>query len=80
MESGESHDLIPYIHMCQSQPGAVILAKPVEKHTKVFSRWKYETYMNGDVGDMLCYSATDEKDVYIVKKDIFPILYEPNPV
>ena len=56
------------------------MAKPIDKHTKVFSRWQYETYMNGDVGDMLCYSSTDELDVYIVKKDIFPILYEESPV
>ncbi len=79
MESNEAHDLMPYIRLCKSQPGATILARPVDKHTKVFSRWKYETYMNGEVGDMLCYSATDEKDVYIVKRDIFPILYELSP-
>lgn len=79
MESNESHDLMPYVRMCKSQPGATILARPIDKHTKVFSRWKYETYMNGEVGDMLCYSGTDDKDVYIVKKDVFHILYEPNP-
>lgn len=65
-----------YVHLCKAQPGAKILAKPVAKHTKVFSRWNYETYMNGEVGDMLCYSADDLKDVYIVKKDIFGVLYE----
>ncbi len=80
METNESHDLMPYVRLCKSQSGATILAKPIDKHTKVFSRWQYETYMNGDVGDMLCYSSTDELDVYIVKKDIFPILYEESPV
>lgn len=80
METNESHDLMPYVRLCKSQPGATILARPVDKHTKVFSRWQYETYMNGEVGDMLCYSGTDELDVYIVKKDIFPILYEASPV
>ncbi len=80
METNESHDLMPYVRLCKSQPGATIQARPIDKHTKVFSRWQYETYMNGEVGDMLCYSGTDELDVYIVKKDIFPILYEESPV
>lgn len=79
MQSNESHDLMPYVRVCKSQPGATIMARPVDKHTKVFSRWQYETYMNGEAGDMLCYSGSDEKDVYIVKKDIFHILYESNP-
>lgn len=76
MKSNESLNMMPYVHLCKSQPGAQILAKPIAKHTKVFSRWNYETYMNGEVGDMLCYSADDLKDVYIVKKDIFGVLYE----
>ena len=76
METNVAFELMPYIKICTSQPGASILARPMEKHTKVFSRWNYETYMYGEKGDMLCYSANDLHDVYVVKKDIFPILYE----
>ncbi len=76
METNQALDMMPYVHLCKSQPGASILAKPISKHTKVFSRWNYETYMNGEVGDLLCYSANDLKDVYIVKKDIFGVLYQ----
>ena len=76
METGQAFDMMPYVRLCKSQPGASIYAKPVTKHTKVFSRWNYETYMNGEVGDLICYSANDLKDVYIVKKDIFDILYQ----
>ncbi len=76
MESNEAIDLMPYVRLCVSQPGACILARPIHKHTKVFSRWDYETYMNGEKGDMLCYSAADTQDVYVVKKDIFAVLYE----
>ena len=76
METNESFELMPYIKVCTSQPGACILARPMEKHTKVFSRWNYETYMYGEKGDMLCYSVNDQQDVYVVKKNIFPVLYE----
>ncbi len=78
MESNIALDLMPFVRLCKSQPGACILARPLEKHTKVFSRWNYETYMNGEKGDMLCYSAGDWQDVYVVKEDIFDILYEKN--
>lgn len=76
LESNVAFDMMPYIRLCKAQAGACILAKPVSKHTKVFSRWNYETYMNGETGDYLCYSASDLKDVYIVKENIFDVLYE----
>ncbi len=71
-----SVNLLPYAKSCISKPGATVWAKPVDIHTKVFNRWNYETYMNAKVGDVLCYSTQDEKDVYVVQKDIFSILYE----
>ncbi len=71
-----AYDLLPYAKQCVSQPGAQIWAKALELPTKVFSRWNYETYMYGRPGDFLCYSANDEKDVYIVKQESFPHIYE----
>ncbi len=72
----KAYDLLPYAKQCVSQPGAQIWAKPLELPTKVFSRWNYETYMYGRPGDFLCYSANDEKDVYVVKQASFHHIYE----
>ncbi|MBQ6697399.1 MAG: DHH family phosphoesterase [Lachnospiraceae bacterium] len=76
MTENRAYDLLPYAKQCVSQPGAQIWAKPLELATKVFSRWNYETYMYGRPGDFLCYSANDEKDVYVVKQESFPHIYE----
>ncbi len=69
-------NLLPYARSCISKPGAMVWAKPVDIHTKVFNRWNYETYMNAKIGDMLIYNMQDDKDVYVVQQDIFDILYE----
>lgn len=76
MENNQRIDLMPYIRSCMSKPGAMIYGCVLEKHTKVFSKWNYETYMKGGPGDILCYSYFDEEDVHIVKKEYFHILYE----
>lgn len=60
---------------CRSGEGARIYAKQLEKPVKVFSRWDYEKYMYGSVGDYLCYSITDEKDIYLVKQEVFEKTY-----
>ncbi len=70
------YSIMPKALECTSLPGAEILAKPLTRYTKVFTKWDYESYMAGDVGDMLCYAANDEKDVYIIKRDIFEGIYE----
>lgn len=75
-DEGTSHSLMPYAHCCTSAPGSVILARPLEKYTKVFTRWDYEGYMVGREGDMLCYTENDLNDVYVSKRDIFEVTYE----
>ena len=69
-------NIMKYARECTSGGGAVILAKELDKYTKVFTRWDYEGYMSGAAGDMLCYSETDERDVYIVKRCIFDETYK----
>ena len=76
ISESKMYELLPYAKKCASSPGARILAKPLEKYTKVFTRWNYAAYMSGGLGDMLCYSANDEHDVYIVQKESFPHIYE----
>lgn len=55
----------------------IILARLLEKFTKVFTAWNYEAYMSGVAGDMLCYTDGDSKDVYVVKREIFDEVYAP---
>ncbi len=74
--AGKPCNLLPFAKQCRSESGAVILAKPLEKFTKVFSAWNYEGYMAGAPGDMLCYTEGDTHDVYVVKHRIFGMLYE----
>ncbi len=76
LEEGKSYPLMPYVRSCMSGIGAPISARPLEKYTKVFTRWNYEAYMSGAKGDMLCWTDGDDRDVYIVKKDIFDLTYE----
>lgn len=75
-EEGTSHALMPFVRPCQAADGSVILAKPLKKYTKVFTKWDYEGYMVGREGDMLCYTESDLNDVYISKRDIFEVTYE----
>lgn len=75
--AGKPCEILPYAKKCRSGQGAVILARPLDKFTKVFSAWNYEGYMAGREGDFLCYTDGDDNDVYVVKKQIFDNLYEP---
>lgn len=77
LDENKPYSIMPKALECTSLPGAEILAKPLERYTKVFTKWDYESYMAGDKGDMLCYSPTDDKDVYIIKKEVFDGIYEP---
>ncbi len=77
LDENKPYSLMPMALSCSSIAGAQVLAKPLTRYTKVFTKWDYESYMIGDSGDMLCYSPSDDKDVYIIKKDVFPNIYEP---
>lgn len=68
--------LMPYAKQCISHGGSVIYAKPLEKFTKVFTRWDYENYMAGNKDDMLACPENDDKDFYVIKREIFEITYE----
>lgn len=76
LRDNKIYELMPYANKCKSRGGARICAKIMDKPTKVFSKWNYETYMHGDKGDYLCYTYGDEHDVYIVKGDVFKYTYE----
>lgn len=76
LSDASARDLLPHAKCCVSKPTAEILARPLEKYTKVFTAWDYDGYMAGKAGDMLCYNSINTHDVYVVKGDMFDLLYE----
>ena len=76
LSEGKPYALMPKARECIAGAGAVIYAKPLEKFTKVITRWDYEGYMSGNKNDMICYTDGDDRDVYIAQRDIFDATYE----
>lgn len=76
MDKNESVSLLDYANACVSIENNKIYAKPLSKCAKVFTKWEYEKYMMGDIGDYICYSYDDENDIYIINKNIFSETYE----
>lgn len=76
LADGSACDLIPLASKCLSNGNTEVLARPLEKFTKVFTAWDYDGYMAGKAGDVLCYTNGNPRDVYVVKEDMFDKLYE----
>ena len=74
------YDVMPYAKKCMSSGGAIIYAKPLDKPAKVFTKWDYDKYMYGVAGDYICYSADDNHDIYLVKREIFEETYTPTQI
>lgn len=75
LSDNETYDLTPYIKKCIYKDGGRVCVKKLEKAAKVFTKWDYEKYMMGNIGDYLCYSENHPDDIYIVKKEIFEEIY-----
>lgn len=70
--------LKPYIRPCRTLSRLPVWGKPLTKATKLFTKsWDYENYMFGLEGDMLMVRIEDRKDLYIAKREIFELTYEP---
>lgn len=77
LRNTKKYELLPYARQCIRKKEAYIYAKRLEVPVKVFSKWDYEKYMYGGVGDYICYSMNDANDIYTVKKQIFDVTYIP---
>ena len=75
--SSETIDLAPYAHMCISTGGNHIMARPLKKAAKVFTKWHKNEYLKGEPGDYLAYKTSDPDDIYIIGKDFFAQSYKP---
>ncbi|MBP5555750.1 MAG: hypothetical protein J6X94_12875, partial [Lachnospiraceae bacterium] len=76
LSTSEIIDLIPVAKMCVSTGGNHILARPLKRRAKVFTKWLKNDYLNGEIGDYLAMKASDQDDVYIIGKDLFKESYE----
>ena len=76
LSTSEIIDLIPVAKMCVSTGGNHILARPLKRRAKVFTKWLKNDYLNGEIGDYLAMKLSDQDDVYIIGKDLFKESYE----
>ncbi len=76
MDTNEHIELLPYAKSCITNGKGKIYAKALTKNAKIFTKWDYDKYMNGLVGDYICYTFDDEYDIYIIKKEVFKDTYE----
>lgn len=76
LRSQKLYNLLDYAQSCVSGDENIIYAKQLDKTTKVFSRWDYDSYMLGNKDDYLAVKADDSNDIYIIKQDIFSKTYE----
>ncbi|MCR5208631.1 MAG: DHH family phosphoesterase [Lachnospiraceae bacterium] len=74
--TGETIPLAPYAKTCRSNGGNIILSAPLERPTKVFTKWNKDEYFKGEPGDFLSCKEADPADVYIIAKDIFAETYK----
>ncbi len=75
MISGETISLRPYARICSSKGGNKILARKIDRTTKVFTKWNHSEYLKGEPGDFLAVKLSDPDDVYIINRDILGETY-----
>lgn len=73
--SGEMKELEPYIKPCRSTQTSYILAKELTKTVKVFTSWDEQNYMLGHEHDFMAARVDDNKDIYVIEKEIFKKTY-----
>ena len=76
LAEGKPREILAFAKKCRSVQSGKVLARPLEKYTKVFTEWDYNAYMSGNIGDMLCYTEGNSRDVYVAKRDVFDNVYE----
>lgn len=68
--------LTDYAKTCITSGESYIYAVRLECMVKVFTAWDSEKYMLGKPGDYLAVRSDDEKDIYVVEKNLFDRTYD----
>ena len=78
--TGETMQLMEHARQCVSKPDAsLVLARRLSTAVKVFPEWDADNYLLGEAGDWLVMQKDNPVDAYVVKRDVFPLLYEAAP-
>lgn len=75
-KTGEKKYVMPYAKSCTAIAKSTILAQPLNQTIKLFTAWDDEKYYTGVPGDYIAVRPDDPHDIYIINKDIFPMLYK----
>lgn len=76
VSKNEPVSLMKYAKACINNDNSRIYAKSLVKNAKVFTKWNYEKYMMGNIGDYICYTIDNEHDIYIINKKVFEKTYK----
>ncbi|HYH04282.1 MAG TPA: DHH family phosphoesterase [Bacillota bacterium] len=71
----EIYPLIQFARSCVAVGTTPVWARPLQRSTKLFSKWDYDHYMLGQPGDYLAVRCDDVSDAYIIQKLIFETIY-----
>ncbi|MDD3659694.1 MAG: DHH family phosphoesterase [Lachnospiraceae bacterium] len=74
--NGKSENLIKHAFRCISSGRHQIYARELEKSVKVFPKTDDAKYTKGNPGDYIAVNKEDEKDIFVIEKDMFTVLYE----
>lgn len=75
--TSETRQLVSYARACIAREQSFVRARKLSARTKLFTKWDKTKYTLGLPGDYLAVKKEDPSDIYIVKKEIFPQLYQP---
>lgn len=76
LSDNKTCDLIPYAMQCICMDDTMVYARHLKNPTKVFTKWNNEKYMYGNSNDYICFSRDDDRDIYLVKQEVFDKTYE----
>lgn len=75
IEENRSYSLLHYAVTCKPLSSPIVLARPADKYTKIFTKWDEDSYMTAKQGDMLCCPVEDKQDIYVINNEIFKESY-----
>lgn len=52
-----------------------VLARQLDQGIKLFTRWDSRRYVRGNPGDWLMQPKNDSTDLYVITREVFPLLY-----
>ena len=65
LNQGIEYKLDDYAELCVPKGDIRILARKINRPTKVFTVWDKEKYMVGNKGDYLAVRCEDHNDIYV---------------